>query len=103
MADIVVAIAALLKRSGQAHHQAFLTTDGDDPEWPSWYAEYLLDDLNALLGSQFSRDQLANLLIELDRSHKRNAFDTEWPKFYAEFLVSRFGLAACEINAHRLR
>lgn len=85
------AIAGLLEQSGQAHHQAFLATDGDDPEWPTWYAEYLLDDLGALLGSQLGRDQLADMLVELDRSHRSEAGGADWTQYYAEYLVSRFG------------
>ncbi len=91
MHDRISAITALLRQSGQAHHQAFLATDGDDPEWPTWYADYLLDDLNALLDSQLKREQLADLLVELDRSYRREARDKEWPLFYAEILVARFG------------
>jgi hypothetical protein len=34
-------LAALFKQTGEAHHEAFLDTDGDDPEWPLWYAKYL--------------------------------------------------------------
>ena len=85
------AITDLLKRSGQAHHQAFLATDGDDPEWPTWYADYLMDDLNALLGTPLDRDQLADLLVELDREYRRGAGDTAWPQFYAEHLIRHFG------------
>ena len=31
----------LLRETGEAHHQAYIETDGADPEWPLWYADYL--------------------------------------------------------------
>ena len=38
-------LAELFKQTGEAHHQAFLETDGEDPEWAIWYAGYLQDRL----------------------------------------------------------
>ena len=35
----------LLSQVGPAHHQAFAATDGEDPDWPTWYAAWLLDRL----------------------------------------------------------
>jgi hypothetical protein len=35
-------LAALFREVGAAHHRAFATTNGDDPDWPTWYAEHLV-------------------------------------------------------------
>ena len=35
-------IAELFQKTGSDHHQAFIETDGEDPEWPLWYAECLV-------------------------------------------------------------
>ena len=32
-------IAELLALTGKTHHAAFIEVDGDDPEWPLWYAD----------------------------------------------------------------
>ena len=40
-------IAKLLRETGHAHHEAFAATDGADPDWPIWYAEYSKDLLLA--------------------------------------------------------
>ncbi len=91
MSNKMLAIAAKLKQAGQAHHQAFLATNGDDPEWPDWYAEYLLDDLNDHLNADFTRGQLSELLIELDRTYRSEARDEDWTQFYADRLISLYG------------
>ena len=91
MGNKMQAIAAKLKQSGQAHHQAFLHTKGDDPEWPDWYADYLLDDLNDQLNADITRGQLSELLIELDRTYRSEARDEDWTQFYADRLISLHG------------
>jgi len=32
----------LFRHAGSAHHQAFLATNGDDPDWPAFYANFFL-------------------------------------------------------------
>ena len=45
-------IAELLHEAAETHHVVFRITDGDDPDWASWYADWLLDlsELPELLG-----------------------------------------------------
>src|SRR5437867_6375182 len=43
-------LAALFREAGAAHHKAFAATDGEDPDWPSWYARYLAPRLQQALG-----------------------------------------------------
>ena len=40
--------------AGRAHHQAFIETDGEDPEWPLWYASYLQAPLSSKLNHELS-------------------------------------------------
>ena len=84
-------IIALLRESGPAHHQAYIETDGDDPDWPIWYADYLRDRLNALLGMELTRTQLIVLLVELDALYRSEARSAKWPVFYTEQMLARFG------------
>ena len=37
----VVKLAELIVQTGHHHHQAYLSSDGVDPEWAAWYAGYL--------------------------------------------------------------
>jgi hypothetical protein len=44
-------------------------TDGDDPDWASWYASWLLDpsELPEILGVRPVRSHLVHALVQLDR------------------------------------
>ena len=42
-------LAALFQETGAAHHRAYIQTDGEDPDWPLWYAEHIHDQVNTLL------------------------------------------------------
>jgi putative heme degradation protein len=77
----------LFRDAGAAHHRAFLATNGDDPAWPAWYAEWLAPRLQALLGMPFAPARLETQLKALeDRRQARGLAD--WPSFYADsFLV----------------
>ena len=91
MTEKRTAIEALLRQSGPAHHEAYIETDGEDPDWPLWYAGYLRDRLNALLGTDLTKTQLVVLLVELDELQRREDTDGDWPAFYAEQFIARYG------------
>ena len=38
--DLAGQLENLFHEVGEAHHQAYIETDGADPEWPLWYADY---------------------------------------------------------------
>ena len=52
----------LLREVREAHHQAYIETDGADPEWPLWYAEHLRERLGALLNASFTKSEFVYLL-----------------------------------------
>ena len=56
----------LLEAAGPAHHQAFIATDGEDPEWPLWYAEYLQEGMSAALDTPFTKSRITYLLISIE-------------------------------------
>lgn len=91
MTDKQAAVEALLRESGPAHHKAYIETDGDDPDWPIWYAGYLRDRLNALLGTDLTKTQLVVLLVELDALQRSDDPSGDWPAFYAERILARYG------------
>ncbi len=43
--DLARQLEGLFHEVGEAHHQAYIETDGADPEWPLWYADYLRERL----------------------------------------------------------
>ncbi|MEM6926303.1 MAG: glutathione S-transferase N-terminal domain-containing protein [Myxococcota bacterium] len=88
--DVTDEVAELLKQTGHAHHQAFLATDGADPEWPLWYAEHAKDRLNELLGVSLTQSEIVALLVTLDQEHRAQGGEAPWPAFYAEKAAERF-------------
>lgn len=90
MSDLIETLAELFQEAKHAHHQAFLETDGADPQWPRWYAAYLLDRLSAALGVSLTQDELASLLVMAERERQASGPRTDWPSYYARFLVERY-------------
>ncbi len=84
-------LAQLLKATGGAHHEAFIETDGFDPDWAIWYAEHAQDQVNSLLGADLSRAEIVYELVGLSREQPTNDPDTPWPDFYASSLIDRLG------------
>ncbi len=87
MDDSRARIADLLRETGEAHHAAFIDTDGADPEWPIWYAGYLQERLGQQLDRQFTRSELVYLLVLAEREHAAEAPAEPWPDFYAQVLL----------------
>jgi hypothetical protein len=82
-------LADLLRETRAAHHRAFLSTNGDDPEWPLWYAEYLKERLEQHFGISRTKSEIVYLLLSAEKEHARRDPGADWPIFYAGFLVSR--------------
>lgn len=90
MEDKIQELADLLKETGQAHHQAFIETDGYDPDWPFWYADYLMERPSKLSKTNLTRGELADLLEHLSQIQSAEAPEESWPSFYARYLVERY-------------
>src|SRR5262249_40816916 len=83
------AIAALLEEAAEKHHLVYRITDGDDPDWASWYADWLLDlsELPDLLGERPVRSHLVHALVQLDRDFAAAGSSVRWQEFYASRLA----------------
>jgi NAD(P)H-hydrate epimerase len=90
MEDTVEALVGLMLEAGQAHHQAFLATDGADDEWPLWYANYLKGRLPALLGRSITVSELVYALVHLSRRHPVEAPDALWARYYATYFAKHY-------------
>lgn len=84
-------LEALFHEAGEAHHQAYIETDGAHDDWPIWYAEYLRDRLAELLDARFTKSELVYLIITLDREVNRVAPGANWQAYYARALLERYG------------
>jgi NAD(P)H-hydrate epimerase len=84
----------LFRETGPAHHHAYRATDGADPDWPLWYAEYTQARLNALLGTALTRSELTYLLVSVEMERAAQAPGAAWPDYYADFFLHRYGAMA---------
>src|SRR5579864_4951999 len=88
----VAAIQALLSEAAETHHRVYRIVDGNDPDWASWYANWLLNlsELPALLGSTPVRSALVYLLVKLDREFTAQPREGGWEPFYAKEIAKSF-------------
>jgi hypothetical protein len=91
--DRVEALAALLHQAGEVHHVYYADTDGNDDDWASFYAEWLLrrSALPTLLARVPVRSGLTRDLVELDEQTAATGPSDPWPIVYARRLVERYG------------
>ena len=96
MTDHTARVAALLHEAGETHHLVYRIVDGDDPDWASWYADWLLNlsELPQLLATKPIRSELVWLLVSLDKDYTTAAPESPWPRWYAERILQQFGAAA---------
>jgi hypothetical protein len=92
MSDRSERVAALLHEAGETHHRVYRIVDGDDPDWASWYADWLvnLSELPQILETTPVRSELLWLLVTLDKQYTDTKPDTPWPQWYAERVVEHF-------------
>jgi hypothetical protein len=90
--DRIDRVAELLHEAGETHHRVYRIVDGDDPDWASWYAEWLRDlsELPLILGAAPVRSELVWLLVTLDQEYTKADPSTPWPRWYAERMLEHF-------------
>ena len=90
MQDKIQELADLFSEAGEAHNQAYIETDGYDPEWPIGYADYLLDRLLPLLEASMPKSELIYLLVHLSKIQPADAPGANWSRYYARYLAERY-------------
>ncbi len=85
-------IADLMREVAELHHRVYRITDGEDADWASWYAHWLveLSELPRLLGRPPVRSELVCQLVLLDREFAEGHVDEPWEQFYARRIVAHF-------------
>jgi hypothetical protein len=91
--DRLERVAGLLHEAGETHHIVYRIVDGDDPDWASWYADWLLrlSELPEILGTAPVRSHLVAQLVGLDEEYTRTTPDVPWERWYAGRILDRFG------------
>ncbi len=87
--DLIQGLEELFRETGQAHHQAFLSTDGADPEWPIWYAAYLMDRIGELQKVEFTKSELVYLLVLVSKEQAVKDPGADWTEYYARLTNGR--------------
>ena len=82
-------VADLLREAGDLHHRVYRITDGEDQDWATWYATWLveLSELRELLGCDVVRSELVHVLVDLGREPSG---DEPWEQRYARGIVQHF-------------
>jgi hypothetical protein len=85
-------IGELLHEVAETHHVVYRITDGEDPDWASWYADWLirLSGLPEIVGRVPVRSDLVHLLVDLDRRYLSDQPAEPWESWYAGRLVEHF-------------
>src|SRR5438105_429490 len=81
MEDATTRTAELLHEAGETHHVVYRIVDGDDPDWASWYSDWLLrlSELPQILAETPVRSELTYMLVKLDRDYSDQAPEEPWP------------------------
>ena len=95
MSDAVERVTRLLQEAGETHHRVYRIVDGDDADWASWYADWLLglSELPDILGAKPVRSELVWMLVQLGKDYAEQKPDTPWQEWYAERIVAELGAA----------
>jgi hypothetical protein len=81
-------VRLLFAEIGPKHHQAFIEVDGNDPEWPLWYAQELKQPLSEALGIELTAAELVHLLLSCEDIRQQRAPDAAWPDYYASYFLA---------------
>ena len=93
MEDRAAAIADVLHDAAETHHIVFKIVDGEDPDWASWYADWLIQHslLPTLLGAAPVRSELVYLLVLCDKQFAPGSLGGRWEDYYAQTLIAELG------------
>ena len=83
----------LVHEAAETHHLVYRITDGEDPDWASWYADWLirLSQLPQVLGTTPVRSELVYMLVQLDKDFTSEGPPGAWEDYYAARLLDRLG------------
>ena len=90
VAEQVKALGGLLRETQKDHHQAYIDTDGDHPDWAIWYADYLFGKLPRYLNAEMIRSESVYNLVLLDKKYTAEEPGIRWNEFYARHLLENY-------------
>ena len=90
--DRLEKISTLLHEAAETHHVVYRITDGEDPDWASWYADWLVSnsELPDLLDVKPVRSELVYMLVRLDKEYSAASPMDKFEDYYARGLLEHF-------------
>lgn len=85
-------VSALLHEAAETHHLVYRIVDGDDPDWASWYGDWLIElsELPQILGKKPVRSHLVSALVACDIDFVKKKLKGKWEDYYAQQLLKEF-------------
>ncbi len=93
MEDKSKEIGDLLHDAAETHHIVYKIVDGEDPDWATWYSDWLVNHSNLadLLGHGIVRSELTYMLVKLDKAYGAGQQVERWEDYYADQLLKEYG------------
>lgn len=88
-------VSAILHEAAETHHIVYRLVDGNDADWASWYADWMikLSEFSRVVGRTPVRSELVYELVRLDREYAEKEPSDTWETFYAKELIAAFSTA----------
>lgn len=78
---------ALFKETTNAHQQAFKESNGEDLEWPIWYAKYMQEKTRDIIDLDITVSELVYLLVAADLDYSDETPTEHRAEFYTHFFL----------------
>ena len=91
MDEMTTELSELLHQAAETHHQVFAISDGEDLDWATWYADWLvnLSRFSDLVGAKPPRSEVTYQLVSLGKEYRQAGSTEAWEDFYAARLIER--------------
>lgn len=89
--ELAQPLKQLFLEAEKAHQEAFAETGGEDPDWPLWYARYLHEPLQSLLGREFAQSRLVFCFMKAAEEHEAVAPEEDWTDFCTHHFLDCYG------------
>ena len=86
-------IVDILNEVAEAHHMVYKITEGDHPDWASWYADQMINRsyLPDVLASVPVPSELVYLLVLCDKEYTAMENPSEsWQEYYGRRILEHF-------------
>jgi glutaredoxin len=87
-------LVEIFKNAGAAHSKAYERVNGEDADWPIWYAQHSQSALSGALNREFTVSELVYCLMQVEFDRQVANPKADWPPLYADHFIERFAAPA---------